>query len=161
MRAWLLASSLLLSGSVAHAQETSAHVTTGEALPLSSPNDEIGVRAHAQVEIGLGALSLPAKQLCLPTQRKCADADYTLLASLRYLLRWSPQFAAGVGVSIGFRPVSDDASMASPEGTIERDHSRNYMMLMGLWRYHFIRRQAFEMWAGAAGSKPLGPSSTA
>lgn len=151
MRASLLASSLLLFGSVAHAQETSAHVTTGEALPISSPHEEVGQRPHAQVEIGLGALSLPAKQLCLPTQNKCADADFTLLGSLRYLLRWSPEFAAGVGVSIGFRPVSDDASLASSEGTIGRDHSRNYMMLTGIWRYHFVRRQSFEMWFGAAG----------
>ncbi len=151
MRAPLLAVTLLLIGSNAHAQQETATRPAVTQAPLIGEDENNQHRPHAQVEIGVGALSLPYKQLCLPTQNKCASADYTLLGSLRYILRWDHRFAAGVNVSIGFRPISDDASQNSPDGKIERDHSRNYFMLTGVWRYYFVRRQGFEMWAGVAG----------
>lgn len=113
--------------------------------------DEITERAHAMVEIGVGGLSLPYKKFCLPTEIQCANSDYTLLGSLRYALRWSPRFAAGAGVSLGFRPLSDNADINSPEGTIKRIHSRNYLLLSGIWRYYFLQKSGFETWAGVTG----------
>ena len=112
---------------------------------------EISERPHAMVEIGLGALSLPYKQLCIPTESRCVDSDYTLLGSLRYALRWSPRFAIGAGVSLGFRPLSDNADISGPSGTIERTHSRNYLIMSGLLRYYPVQRDGFEGWVGATG----------
>ena len=113
--------------------------------------DDISERPHAMVEIGVGGLSLPYKRLCIPTESKCVDSDYTLLGSLRYSLRWTPRFSFGAGVSLGFRPIVDSANVQSPDGVIERDHSRNYLILSALWRYYPIRQDGFEAWVGATG----------
>lgn len=121
----------------------------GETPPMH--REEISDRAHAMVEIGLGGLSLPYKQLCLPTEIECANSDYTLLGSLRYALRWSPKFAAGAGVSLGFRPLVDEANIGGQAGVIERTHSRNYLLLSGHWRYYLVRQEGFEGWVGATG----------
>lgn len=113
--------------------------------------DAIIDRAHAMVEVGLGGMSLPYKQLCIPTQNRCATSDFTLLGSLRYMLRPSPRFSFGAGVALGFRPISDDADIVTPNGTIQRVHSRNYLILSGQGRYFFARRDGFEAWVGASG----------
>ncbi|MCS6900258.1 MAG: hypothetical protein RMJ98_12265, partial [Myxococcales bacterium] len=128
---------------------TSPAWAQGEALPIS--REDISERAHAMVELGLGGLSLPYKQLCLPTEIKCANSDYTLLGSLRYALRWSPKFAAGAGVSLGFRPLEDEANIRGQAGVIERTHSRNYLILSSQWRYYFLRQEGFEGWVGGTG----------
>ena len=102
---------------------------------------------YSLLELGVGALSLPKKQLCIPTQNRCSTADLTLLGSLRFLVRWNERFALGAGASLGFRPVTDEASIDSSSGTIERTHTRNYFMLGGTGRYYLINGD-FNLWVG-------------
>jgi hypothetical protein len=121
----------------------------GADIPRSTLIDKLTVdHSYSLLELGVGALSLPRKQLCIPTQNQCATADLTLLGSLRFLVRWDERFALGAGVSLGFRPVTDEASISSSTGTISRSHTRNYFMLGGLGRYYIISGD-FNLWAGA------------
>jgi hypothetical protein len=135
----LLAALVLLGSSEARAQSATVPVQRAE----------ISARPHAFVDIGIGGLSLPYKQLCLPTESRCARSDYTLLGSLRYALRFSTRWAFGAGVSLGFRPISDEATVESPRGNIERIHSRNYLLMGGLLRYYALRQEGFEAWVGS------------
>jgi hypothetical protein len=107
-------------------------------------------RTHSLVEVGIGALSVPAQQFCIPTQG-CSQGDLTLLGSLKYLVRWKGRFAAGAGVSLGFKPLSDDASISTPNGSIERTHSRNYFILGGLARYYPVTTPQYNVWVGGSG----------
>lgn len=127
------------------------YVVPTSSIKVSSLRDSITERAHAMVEIGIGGLSLPYKKFCLPTEYRCASSDYTLLGSLRYSLRWSPSFAVGAGISLGFRPLSDNADIQSSEGVIPRVHSRNYLLLSSTFRYYFFEQDGLEVWAGATG----------
>lgn len=101
------------------------------------------------VEIGIGALSLPRANICILAQG-CAKSDLTLLGSLRYLVRWNRKFAAGAGVSLGFRPVTDRADIVTDAGTIGRSHSRNYYMLTGMGRYYPLSSDSFDFWVGGS-----------
>ena len=147
MRASLSLAALLLV-SPARAEEPPA-LPPGATSPIA--RDSLVDHSYAMVEVGMGALSLPYKKLCIPTQNKCATADFTLLGSLRYSLRWSPHFAAGAGVSLGVRPISDEADLAAPGAPIQRVHSRNYLIISGQLRYYVTQRDGFEVWGGGSG----------
>jgi hypothetical protein len=168
-RAPLFAVALLLTPGLAAAEPAAGAVATtvgsssAAAVPPPAPGtpapeglsatdklvEKLAVdHSYSLLELGLGALSLPKKQLCLPTQNRCATADLTLLGSLRFLVRWNDRFALGAGASLGFRPVTDEASINASSGLIERTHTRNYFMLGGTGRYYLITGD-FSLWAGA------------
>jgi len=133
---------LALHPAVASAEETRATTSTAGAASAYSLD-----RQHTLVELGIGALTLPSVKLCLETS--CTTTDLTLLLSLKHFFKFNRTWGIGAGVSWGFRPTKEDASITTPDGrTIGREHTRNYFMLAGAARYYLIATDGFDFWTG-------------
>lgn len=108
-------------------------------------------KLHTISELGLGALTVPQANICIPTQGQCTSTELTSLVVARESFRWTRRFAVGAGVGFGFRPVSEDVSANTPDGPIPRSHSRNYYFLGAHARYYVIQTDLIGLWAGATG----------
>lgn len=104
-------------------------------------------RPHTLVDVGLGALTLPAAKLC--TSLSCTTTDLTLLIALRHLYKWNRHWGVGAGISWGLRPGTDDATVHGPDGvSVARTHARNYFSVAGNARYYPVAEDQWHLWVG-------------
>lgn len=104
-------------------------------------------RATGMAELGLGWLVLPGAKVCSArTQNSCKRGDSSPMIEVWPLVRPTPRFAVGAGVSLGLIPTTD-APRQDPPG-VQRDHSRGYLTVEGIGRYYAIVGERLEAWAG-------------
>jgi len=104
-------------------------------------------RSTGMAELGLGWLVLPGAKVCSArTQNSCKNGDSSPMIEVWPLVRPTPDFAVGAGVSLGLIPTAD-APRQDPPG-VDRSHSRGYLTVQGIGRYYAIAGEHLEAWAG-------------
>lgn len=110
--------------------------------PPSTPERAVGM-----AEVGLGWLVLPAADVCVERDiAGCTTGDSSLELDAWQIFRLTPRLAFGAGITLGLTPTTD-APRQDPPG-VERDHSRGYFTVEGVFRYYAIARDSFEGWIG-------------
>ncbi len=105
-------------------------------------------RAVGLAEAGIGVLALPFAKLCSNrAEDRCTTGDMAMMAEVWQLLRANRLLAAGAGVTAGLFP-SADTPAAEPDD-LEREHSRQYLLVEGTVRFFLWSSPTWEGWAGA------------
>ncbi|MFO0553133.1 MAG: hypothetical protein U0271_32395 [Polyangiaceae bacterium] len=138
---WLLAAPLsllsLLTASVSHAEGTSA---SGRRALVAREQG----KPHTLVEVGFGVLALPAAEVCIGGPDQCVTGEISIAAGIRNLYQFGP-FAVGLSGTFGSTLRNDDAQGA-PE--LEREHSRQYFLVEGLFRWSFVQTNSADAYIG-------------
>jgi hypothetical protein len=101
-------------------------------------------RPYTMVEIGGGVVALPAAEVCPTSLDRCETGEASLALGLRNFYRTGP-FQIGAGI-MWATTVGPDS--ARGDASLERDHTRRYFLVEGLFRYTFYRFENWEAWAG-------------
>ncbi len=158
-----VAALLLLGSAPARAQSTGDSSsslelqTTGNADAAAVPGADSGetmfaekpaaYRSTGMAELGLGWLVLPGAKVCSArTQNSCKRGDSSPMIEVWPLVRPTPRWALGAGVSLGLIPTTD-APRQDPPG-VQRDHSRGYLTIESVGRYYALTGQHVEAWGG-------------
>lgn len=99
-------------------------------------------------EAGFGWLTLPGANVCSQVGCKAGDTSFELDGWQLY--RQNLRIAFGAGLLLGLIPTTD-APQGELSGDIQRDHTRKYLTLEGMFRYYPYVGQSFEFWAGITG----------
>lgn len=121
---------------------TQASADTGSTLLSNKP---VGYRSMGIAELGLGWLVLPGAKVC-SAQNNCKSGDSSPMIEVWPLVRPTPRFAVGAGISLGLVPTTD-APRQDPPG-VQRSHSRGYLTVESIGRYYPIIGPHFEAWTG-------------
>ena len=127
---------LLLLAPTAFA-ETSRARAAAEAPRLDNP--------YTVAEFGVGILTLPTTDVCLTRPGTCTKGDTDPYAWVWMLYRATGDFAIGAGTSYA-RSLSSDTTLRTE--TLERSHTRNYMLIDVTGRYYGLRFPTLEGWLG-------------
>jgi hypothetical protein len=131
---------------VALAPARAAAEATEESIAASAYSLD---RPHTLVDVGLGALTVPDKRLCITTT--CTTTDLTLLIALRHFYKWNRRWGVGAGISWGLRPGTEDATLPGSDGlAAPRTHARNYFSVAAHGRYYPIAGDLFDVWTGVS-----------
>ncbi len=101
-------------------------------------------RPYTMVEMSGGLFALPAAEVCPTSLDNCVTGETSLALGIRNFYRTGP-FAIGAGIMWATTLGADSARGAA---ALERDHTRRYFLVEGLFRYSFYRTQDWEVWAG-------------
>ncbi|AUX41050.1 hypothetical protein SOCE26_024550 [Sorangium cellulosum] len=102
-------------------------------------------RPYTMVEVGTGVMTLPGADVCPHSASECEQGETSISFGIHNLYRWRDiGFGAGI---FWAATLSSEGARGAPE--LERDHSRRYFMVEGLFRYYGIRMPTWEWWAGA------------
>ncbi|WP_437679857.1 hypothetical protein [Sorangium sp. So ce131] len=103
-------------------------------------------RPYTMVEVGTGVMTLPGADVCPHSASSpCEQGETSISFGIHNLYRWRDiGFGAGI---FWAATLSSEGARGAPE--LERDHSRRYFMVEGLFRYYGIRTPTWEWWAGA------------
>lgn len=122
----------------ASAQKEAAATRAAAAAPrLDNP--------YTYAEFGLGILTLPTTDVCLTEPDTCTKGDTNPLAWVWMLYRAHPDFAIGAGTSYA-RSLSSDTTLKT--ASVERSHTRNYMLIDVTGRYYGLHLPNIEGWLG-------------
>ncbi|WP_437817340.1 hypothetical protein [Sorangium sp. So ce1078] len=104
-------------------------------------------RPYTMVEVSGGVMTLPGADVCPVSlfPDTCEQGETSVSFGIHNLFRWGDiGFGAGI---FWAATLSTDAARGAR--SLERDHSRRYFMLDGLFRYYALRTPKTEWWAGA------------
>jgi len=101
-------------------------------------------RPYTMVEVSGGLFALPAAEVCPTSLDKCVTGETSLALGIRNFYRTGP-FAIGAGIMWA---TTLGADSARGDTSLQRDHSRKYFLVEGLFRYAFYRSEDWEVWAG-------------
>jgi hypothetical protein len=101
-------------------------------------------RPYTMVEVSAGLFALPAAEVCPTSLDRCVTGETSLALGIRNFYRTGP-FAIGAGI-MWATTLGADSARGDP--SLERDHTRRYFLVEGLFRYSFYRSQDWEVWAG-------------
>lgn len=155
---WLLALSCLLAASAARGEDASAEVVTSAEPQAAvsgtsaSPDPERLRQGFASVdrpmgiaEAHVGALTLPAAEVCAERSAGCKKGDISFAVEAWQLYRMNQRLAFGAGLVLGLIPTAHPRQ--DPEA-IERDHTRSYLTVEGALRYYPYVGEDIEIWGG-------------
>jgi hypothetical protein len=104
---------------------------------------------HAAIQLGVGMLALPFAEACPvegPDGPECEPAETALGFGLNSLIRLEDfGFGGGVTWAFGLRP-----STGAGTESLDREHSRSYLLVEGHFRYYLPRFAIWDAWVGAS-----------
>ncbi|WP_437309378.1 hypothetical protein [Sorangium sp. So ce388] len=101
---------------------------------------------YTMVEVSGGVMTLPGADVCpiSGSPETCERGETSVSLGIHNLYRWGDiGFGAGI-----FWAATLSSEAARGAASLERDHSRRYFMLDGVFRYYGIRTDTWEGWAG-------------
>ncbi len=106
-------------------------------------------RPHTLAEANTGFLLLPGALVCPQTldPSTCKRGEFSFAIGLQNVYRFGP-FAFGAGIQWA-TTLRSDASQGDP--SLQREHTRSYFLVEGLFRYYFLRSKSWDFWAGVTG----------
>jgi len=103
-------------------------------------------RPHTLAEVNTGLLLLPGAQVC-PTSldpSACKRGEASFAVGLTNLYR---VHAFGFGAGIQWATtLRSDAALGDP--SLQREHTRSYFLVEGLFRYYFLHSKSWDFYAG-------------
>jgi hypothetical protein len=99
---------------------------------------------YTVVEVGAGVIALPAAEVCPTSLDQCQTGEVSLGLGIRNVYQFGP-FGVGAGVVWGTSLLEEDARGAA---YLEREHTRRYFQVEGLFRYSFVETPDAEGWVG-------------
>jgi len=136
---WLAALTVMALRSPAQAQQTASASRATAARERDRP--------YTMVELPASVISLPLADVCLTKEASsCGKGEVSLAMGLRHFYRRGP-FAFGAGLAFA-RTLRGDPPPGVDDPTLERSHSRGYLLVEGLFRYTLLRTKDIETWAG-------------
>jgi len=111
-------------------------------------------RPYTMAELGVGLLTLPAADVCIRSVKDCEQGETSVGVGIQNIYRVH-SFGFGAGILYATTLRSDAArgdKDLDGDGNLdlERDHSRKYFLVEGLFRYYLLRSGSWEWWGGAA-----------
>ncbi|MCC6528563.1 MAG: hypothetical protein IT373_38305 [Polyangiaceae bacterium] len=100
--------------------------------PPPAPEDRWQRHPYTFFQLGPALLALPAAEVCPVSPDKCEPGETSLAVSVQNLYRVS-DFAFGASATFGIG-LRRDAAVGDP--ALERDHTRSYFLVEGLFRYY-------------------------
>lgn len=100
---------------------------------------------YTMAQLGAGILALPAAEVCPTSPDQCDNGETSLAVGIQNMYRTGPLgFGAGV---IWANTLRNDAARGADN--LERDHSRRYFLVEGIFRYYAIKSSDWEGWVGS------------
>lgn len=158
-----VALAVLALGAHARAAEASAaaNVETSESASISAqidatnPDPERLVKGFAALdrpigmaEANVGVLTLPDAEVCAERSAGCNNGDLSFALEGWEIYRANLRLAFGAGFMLGLIPIAHPRQ--DPEA-IERDHTRSYLTVEGVFRYYPYVAERWELWVGPVG----------
>jgi len=104
---------------------------------------------HAAIQLGVGMLALPFAEACPvegPDGPECEPAETALGFGLQSLIRLDEfGFGGGITWDFGLRPTT-----GAGDESLDREHSRSYLLVEGHFRYYLPRFAIWDSWVGAS-----------
>jgi hypothetical protein len=148
----VLATATARAAEVAAEPEASTAATASLAGGSASPDPERLKQGFAAVdrpmgiaEAHVGALTLPAAEVCAERSAGCKKGDISFAVEAWQLYRMNQQLAFGAGLVLGLIPTAHPRQ--DPE-SIEREHTRSYLTVEGTLRYYPYVGENLEAWGG-------------
>lgn len=132
-----IAASALLTAAPAASEDTARERAAAAARVFERP--------HTQAELGIGMLTLPTSEFCFTAPQTCTRGDASPLGYITMLYHPNGDWAFGAGASLGL-PAGSDSPADAP--SIDRSHTRSYLMFDGVARYYALRLGWLEGWVG-------------
>jgi len=103
-------------------------------------------RPHTLAEINTGFFLLPGALVCAQTldPSTCKRGEFSWAIGLQNVYRFGP-FGLGAGIDWA-TTLRSDAANGDP--SLQREHTRRYFLVEGLFRYYFLSRKSWNFWAG-------------
>jgi hypothetical protein len=101
-------------------------------------------RPYTQAELGVGMLTLPGARFCLSNPGNCTRGDISPEVYLVMLYRLNRSWAFGAGATVALPSGSDKA----PPASLDRSHTRSYLMVDTALRYYGLQLDWMEGWVG-------------
>jgi hypothetical protein len=96
-------------------------------------------------EAHVGALMLPAAEVCAERSAGCKTGDVSFAVEAWQLYRMNQELAFGAGLVLGLIPTAHPRQ--DPEA-VPRDHTRSYLTVEGTFRYYPYVGEDLEAWGG-------------
>jgi hypothetical protein len=148
----LLSASSSAGAEVSTETAASTEATASAAGTSASPDPERLRQGFAALDrpIGIaeahvGALMLPAAEVCAERSAGCKKGDVSFAVEAWQLYRMNQQLAFGAGLVLGLIPTAHPRQ--DPEA-VPRDHTRSYLTVEGTIRYYPYVGEDFEAWGG-------------
>lgn len=156
-----LALCMLLLARRGHAQSAAA-ASSASVTPATAASDDESIdprlargfrklnRPFGVAEVGVGWLTLPGASVCAERSTKnCKKGDTSFELDAWQMYRGSRRFAFGAGLLLGLIPTTN--AQRDVSNGIERDHSRSYLTLEGMFRHYPYVGESVELWWGLSG----------
>lgn len=158
-----LSLALLVLGFVAPAaaQEATARASAGTGTSLGAefdatdPDPDRLVKGFAALdrpvgmaEANVGVLTLPDAEVCAQRSAGCSNGDLSFALEGWEIYRANLRLAFGAGFMLGLIPIAHPRQ--DPEA-IEREHTRSYLTVEGVFRYYPYVGETLEAWVGPVG----------
>jgi hypothetical protein len=121
----------------ARADDTTAERGAAAARELDRP--------HTIFELNAGFLLLPGALVCPTSLDDCNHGEASLAIGVRNLYRFH-DFAVGAGIQWA-TTLRSDAARGDP--SLQREHTRRYFLIEGMFRYYFAHSRSWDFWGGA------------
>lgn len=101
-------------------------------------------RPYTLAELEVGFIGLPAADVCIQSTTDCSKGEGSLAVGIHNFYRVS-SFGIGAGIDWA-TTLRTDAARGAPE--LQREHSRAYFLVEGMFRYYALRSKDWEGWGG-------------
>ncbi len=103
-------------------------------------------RPHTLAEVNTGFFLLPGALVCPVSldPATCQRGEFSWAIGLQNLYQFGP-FAFGAGIDWA-TTLRSDAAHGDP--SLQREHTRRYFLVEGLFRYYFATIKSWSFWAG-------------
>ncbi len=102
-------------------------------------------RPYTTAEVAAGFFSLPAAEVCVASLDQCDQGETSVAVGIHNLYRTG---AVGVGAGIVWATTLR-SDLAKGVADLERDHSRRYFLVEGVFRYYALHTDTLEWWVGS------------
>lgn len=102
-------------------------------------------RPYTVAELSLGLFALPGADVCIASLERCEQGETSIAAGIHNLYRLG-RVGVGAGILWATTLRSDSAKGVD---ALERDHSRRYFLVEGVFRYYAFETEAVEWWVGS------------
>lgn len=123
----------------ANADTIEPKASTSGSEPAAAPVDD---SAFTSVEASLGLLTLPSADVCPTSPTECQQGETSLAFGIHSLYR-TGAFGIGGGITWATTLRNNPARGADE---LERDHSRRYFLIEGIFRYVPIDIDPWKLW---------------
>ncbi len=137
LAACAVAGALLVIGAEARADGSAASRRALAAREMDRP--------YTLAELEVGFIGLPAADVCIRSPTDCEQGEGSLAFGIHNFYRFG-SFGIGAGIDWA-TTLRSDSARGAPE--LERQHSRAYFLVEGMFRYYALRSKDWEGWAGA------------